>query len=107
MAVTGLMLWFKVYVGNVVPRWFIDVATTVHFYEAILATLSIIVWHFYQVIFDPDVYPINWAWYDGKMSLDHFREEHPLDFDTLRTVTVEEEEAPADEAKAEEAEAHK
>lgn len=26
-----------------------------HFYEAILATASILVWHFYMVIFDPEV----------------------------------------------------
>jgi len=32
----------------------------------VLATLAIIVWHFYQVIFDPDVYPMNFAWLDGK-----------------------------------------
>ena len=79
MAVTGIMLWAKVFFGNHVPRWWLDVATAVHFYEAILATLAIVVWHFYQVFFDPDVYPMNWAWLDGKMTLHHYREEHGLD----------------------------
>ena len=79
MAVTGIMLWAKVFFGNHVPRWWLDVATAVHFYEAILATLAIFVWHFYQVFFDPDVYPMNWAWWDGKMTMDHYREEHGLD----------------------------
>jgi hypothetical protein len=79
----------------------------VHFYEAILATLSIIVWHFYQVIFDPDVYPINWAWYDGKVSLEHYREEHPLDFETLATVKFDEQEDDSSEEKPEEETAHK
>ena len=64
-------------------RWWIDAATAVHFYEAILATLAILVWHFYQVFFDPDVYPMNWAWRDGSMSAEHYREEHPLDTETL------------------------
>ncbi len=54
-------------------------ATAIHFYEAILATLAIVVWHFYQVIFDPDVYPMNWTWWDGKMLVDHYRHEHALD----------------------------
>ena len=72
------MLWAKVFVGNHVPRWWLDVATAIHFYEAILATLAIVVWHFYQVFFDPDVYPMNWAWWDGKMTLHHYREEHGL-----------------------------
>jgi len=55
----------------------------VHFYEAILATLAILVWHFYQVFFDPDVYPMNTAWRDGKMDAGHYREEHELDTETL------------------------
>ncbi len=79
MALTGLMLWAKVLVGNHLARWSLDVATAIHFYEAILATLAILVWHFYQVFFDPDVYPMNWAWWDGKMTLHHYREEHGLD----------------------------
>lgn len=83
MAVTGIMLWARVTVGNHLPRWWLDVATAIHFYEAILATLAIFVWHFYQVFFDPDVYPMNWAWWDGKMPWHHYREEHALDGDTL------------------------
>jgi cytochrome b subunit of formate dehydrogenase len=86
MAGTGLMLWAKVLVGNHLPRWWLDVATAIHFYEAVLATLAIVVWHFYQVFFDPDVYPMNWAWWDGKMPLHHYREEHALD-----TAVLEEE----------------
>ncbi len=29
-----------------------------------------------SVIFDPDVYPMNWAWLDGKMSTEQYLEEH-------------------------------
>ncbi len=83
MAITGLGLWFKVQVGHVAPRWILDVFTAVHFYEAILATLAIIVWHFYQVIFDPDVYPMNWSWVDGRVSIDHYVEEHGADTETI------------------------
>jgi cytochrome b subunit of formate dehydrogenase/mono/diheme cytochrome c family protein len=83
MAGTGIMLWAKVFFGNLLPRWWLDIATAVHFYEAVLATLAIVVWHFYQVFLDPDVYPMNWAWWDGKMSLEHYQEEHGLDGVTL------------------------
>jgi formate dehydrogenase gamma subunit len=89
MGVTGVMMWAKVWVGNSFARWWVDVATAVHFYEAILATLAIVVWHFYQVIFDPDVYPMNWAWFDGKMPVEHYRKEHALDAE--KTATTEEE----------------
>jgi cytochrome b subunit of formate dehydrogenase len=83
MAGTGIMLWAKVSVGNLLPRWWLDVATAIHFYEAVLATLAVVVWHFYQVLFDPDVYPMNWAWWDGKMPFERYREEHALDAETL------------------------
>ncbi len=84
MGVTGIMLWAKVWVGNLLARWWVDVATAVHFYEAILATLAIVVWHFYQVLFDPDVYPMNWAWWDGKMPVEQYLHEHELDAESLR-----------------------
>ena len=90
MAGTGIMLWAKVFFGNLLPRWWLDVATAIHLYEAILATLAIVVWHFYQVFIDPDVYPMNWAWWDGKMTLHHYREEHGLDENPLVEVTHEE-----------------
>ena len=78
MGVTGLMIWFKMDVTRFLPRWAVDVATTIHYYEAILACLAIIVWHFYHVIFDPDVYPLNWAFWNGKVSKHWQEEEHPL-----------------------------
>ena len=93
MAVTGTALWAKVFVGHLLPRWWLDVATTVHLYEAILASLAILVWHFYQIFFDPDAYPMNWAWWDGKMSEHHYREEHGLDGATLMAAAAEEESA--------------
>jgi cytochrome b subunit of formate dehydrogenase len=83
MASTGIMLWAKVSFSRLLPRWWLDIATAIHFYEAVLATLAIVVWHFYQVFLDPDIYPMNWAWWDGKMSFEHYREEHSLDTGTL------------------------
>jgi formate dehydrogenase gamma subunit len=79
MGVTGLMVWFKMDVTRFLPRWAVDVALTIHYYEAILACLAIVVWHFYHVIFDPDVYPLNWACWNGKVSKHWQEEEHPLD----------------------------
>jgi formate dehydrogenase gamma subunit len=83
MGVTGLMIWFKMDVTQLVPRWAVDVALTIHYYEAILACLAIVVWHFYHVIFDPDVYPLNWACWKGKVSRHWQEEEHPLDRSAL------------------------
>jgi cytochrome b subunit of formate dehydrogenase len=66
MAVTGFVLWFENTALRYLPKWATDVATTIHFYEAILATAAIVVWHFYWVIFDPDVYPMDASWWNGR-----------------------------------------
>jgi cytochrome b subunit of formate dehydrogenase len=81
MALTGLMLWFSVQFTQFIPRWWIDVALIIHLMEAILATLAIIVWHFYAVIFDPDIYPMSFSWLDGKMTPAQYHHEHELAFD--------------------------
>jgi hypothetical protein len=56
----------------------VTVATTIHYYEAVLACLAILVWHFYHVIFDPEVYPLNTACLDGRISEEFQAHEHPL-----------------------------
>ncbi|HUK62926.1 MAG TPA: cytochrome b/b6 domain-containing protein, partial [Dongiaceae bacterium] len=66
MAVTGVILWFENAALRYLPKWITDVATALHFYEAILATLAIVVWHFYWVVFDPDVYPMDASWWHGR-----------------------------------------
>jgi cytochrome b subunit of formate dehydrogenase len=66
MAVSGFLLWFNNLALQWFPKWVTDAATTLHFYEAILATAAIVVWHFYLVIFNPDVYPMDKAWITGK-----------------------------------------
>jgi hypothetical protein len=53
----------------------LDIATAVHYYEAILATLAIVIWHFYAVIFDPDVYPLKWTFVSGRAPEHEAREE--------------------------------
>ena len=65
MAITGVVLWAHDLVLAWLPKAAIDFATAIHFYEAVLATLSILAWHFYSVIFDPDVYPLDTAWLTG------------------------------------------
>jgi formate dehydrogenase gamma subunit len=83
MGVTGLMLWFKVEVGWLLARWWVDIANAIHFYEAILAVLAIAVWHFYHVIFDPDVYPIDLAFWDGRVAEERYKEHHPLAYEQM------------------------
>jgi predicted CXXCH cytochrome family protein len=76
MGLTGFILWFPTLPGDNAPVWLIKVSETVHYYEAILATLAIIVWHWFFVMFRPKEYPVSLTVLDGKMTVDHFKEEH-------------------------------
>lgn len=84
MTVTGFLLWFENTTIGVLTKLGFDISRTVHFYEAILATLAIIVWHFYFVIFNPDVYPMNLSWLTGRMSEEEMASEHPLELERIR-----------------------
>lgn len=79
MAITGVVMWFDNTFMGLLTKLGYDVARTIHFYEAWLATLSIIVWHLYFVIFNPDVYPMNLAWIKGTISESEMAEDHPLE----------------------------
>ena len=84
MSVTGAILWFDNTSMGLLSKLGFDVARTIHFYEAVLATLAIVVWHFYFVIFNPDVYPMNLSWLTGRMSEREMLEEHPLELERLK-----------------------
>jgi len=75
MGATGFVLWFPTLVGDWAPMWFIKVAEIIHYYEAILATLAIIVWHWFFVLFNPET-KMSYAWLDGKVSLHDFEHHH-------------------------------
>ncbi len=77
MVVTGTSLWFENDVVKVLPKVVLDVMLVIHYYEAWLATISILIWHLYSTVFSPAVYPMNPAWISGKMPVEQFRHEHP------------------------------
>ncbi len=88
MTVTGVVLWFENEALSLMPKWVLDLATLIHYYEAWLAFLAIVVWHLYTNIANPDVYPMNWTWLTGRISEVQLRHEHYLQWQRI----VEEEE---------------
>jgi hypothetical protein len=79
MVVTGLVLWFAIPFLNRFPYWALDLFRTVHRYEAILATLAIVVWHLYATMINPDVFPLNQAMTRGTLTYEEMLREHPRD----------------------------
>jgi formate dehydrogenase gamma subunit len=78
MSITGLILWFPSPAAGILGSWAVPVATVIHFYEAILATLSILVWHLFFTIFHPEEYPMSLVWLNGKATREEVKHHHPL-----------------------------
>ena len=83
MIVTGLILWFEVPFLNRFKYWVFDLATVLHFYEAVLATLAIVVWHFYFTIFNPHVFPLSKTMLTGRIDREEMEREHALELKSL------------------------
>lgn len=105
MSLTGVLLWFENQSLHWLSKRLLDLATLVHYYEAWLAFLAILVWHVYQNVFNPDVYPMNWTWLTGKISDEQLRHEHRAEWEELQRAEAEaaaaEDEARTPEAGAE------
>jgi cytochrome b subunit of formate dehydrogenase len=84
MAVTGTIMWFDNTFIGLFTKLGYDISRTIHFYEAWLATLAIIIWHLYYVIFNPDTYPMNLAWLKGTLTETEMEEEHSLELEEIR-----------------------
>lgn len=96
MIVTGIMLWFEEETLQVLPLWGLDVVTIIHYYEAILATLAIVVWHFYYVFMNPDFAPMSLTWIDGKLTRREMEHEHALELEEIESYEAAKETPPPD-----------
>lgn len=82
MVGTGLMLMYDrvtqwLVGGNF--AWTYTLALEVHGDEAILATLALFIWHFWNVHFNPRIFPGNTMIFHGMISKEEMIEEHPLE----------------------------
>ncbi len=59
MIVTGFILWFPVAATKYFPGQFIPASKVVHTNEAMLIFLLVAIWHIYDSMFSPDVFPLD------------------------------------------------
>lgn len=97
MTATGFILWFDNTFMGLLSKLGWDVARTIHYYEAWLAFLAIIVWHFYFVVFNPDVYPMNLAWFKGTITEEEMAHEHPKELERIKNIEGEKVSSPQEE----------
>ncbi len=77
MGLTGIILWFPVWATSFLPFWAVKVSEVIHLFEAWLATLAILVFHFFYVFGHPEVYPFNASMVNGRMTEQEARHRHP------------------------------
>jgi len=94
---TGAIMWFfqgkfqPLFFGeinlsfgpNIVTNSVHAIAREMHSDEALLATLVIIGWHFYNVHLNPHKFPMSKVWLNGKISKKEMLDEHPLEYEEI------------------------
>ncbi|MGE5576336.1 MAG: formate dehydrogenase subunit gamma [Syntrophothermus sp.] len=83
IGISGLTLWFPDIAARFVPLWVIDAMRIVHSNEALLCLFAIVLGHVFWEHMNPGVFPTSSVWINGKISLAHMAEEHPLEYEQL------------------------
>lgn len=79
MVVTGLILWFPILWTHYVPGGTVPAAHLTHSNEAIVATIFVIIWHFYHVHFER----LNLSIFTGKLNESDMQKYHALEYQRL------------------------
>ena len=83
IGISGLFLWFPGFFTSFLPGWTLNAAHVIHSDEALLATGFIFVFHFFHTHLRPESFPMDLVIFTGKMSLERFKAERPLEYQRL------------------------
>jgi thiosulfate reductase cytochrome b subunit len=78
---SGLFLWYPDVVTQFLPGWTLNVAQVIHSDEALLATGFIFFFHFFHTHLRPESFPMDLVVFLGKMPLERFKTERPLEYE--------------------------
>ena len=78
--VSGFFLWYPVAVTQIFPGQFVAAAKEFHGNEAMLAVLIIVIWHLYDVMLKPGIFPADTSIFTCKISKERQKEEHRLEY---------------------------
>lgn len=90
MIATGIILWFPTVITRLVPGESIPVAKALHSNEALVIVLLIAVWHIYNAIVSPDVFPLDTSIFTGYISRARMAHEHPVEFARIEETETDE-----------------
>ncbi len=83
MIFSGLALWFETFFMNNFTLEVWQIAHVMHSDEALLATLAIVFWHFYNAHLNPSKFPLNKVIFTGELDEEEMLEEHPLEYEEI------------------------
>jgi thiosulfate reductase cytochrome b subunit len=83
IGLSGLFLWMPDFFSRFLPGWTLNAAHVIHADEALLATGFIFVFHFFHTHLRPESFPMDLVVFTGKMSLERFKAERPLEYQRL------------------------
>lgn len=83
IGVSGLIMWFPELFTRVIPGWVINVALIIHSDEALLAAGFIFAFHFFNVHFRPEKWPIDSVIFSGRISKTEMLHERKRWYDRL------------------------
>ena len=83
IGISGLVLWFPTAATTVLPGWALNAAYVIHSDEALLATGFIFLFHFFHTHLRPESFPMDTVVFTGRMPLETFKHERPLEYERL------------------------
>ncbi len=90
MVFSGLILWFPVSVTRFLPGEIIPAAKVLHTNQALLIFSIIALWHIYNSIFSPEIFPLDKGIFTGNISRERMALEHPVELARIENKPVEE-----------------
>jgi len=83
IGISGLVLWMPTLATTVLPGWTLNAAYVIHSDEALLATGFIFMFHFFHTHLRPESFPMDTVVFTGRIPLEKFKEERPLEYARL------------------------
>jgi len=83
IGLTGICLWFPVWVTQYIPGSWLNIATIIHSDEALLATGFIFTIHFFNTHIRPEKWPLDRVIFTGAITLDELKHERPREYEML------------------------
>jgi formate dehydrogenase gamma subunit len=89
MILTGAVLWKPLLITSFISGEIIPASKVLHTNEALVVFLIIALWHVYNAVFSPEVFPLNMSIFTGSISRERMLHEHILELASIEGTTPE------------------